>query len=341
MWRQNLSIALNEFLHFVWILFLIVLAVSVLSGLLREFVNTKNVRDKLGLNKKSGVFTGVLLGMLTPFCSASAIPLVMSMISIGTSFSTIVAFIISAPLLNFVVLGIIFVAYGWKTTLFYFLWIFTSAIIVGLIIGKTSIQKDVKTVDKNLLKNLNPEENFESIEDYLDYIIMVNTAYIDGGGENKNDYKISANTIKTEPGLKIRFVKSGVYATSILFHVLPYVFIGALISAVAAVFLPAEIVSNYIGGQNMYAIPLAAAVGIPLYLRIEMAIPFLGIMLGKGMGAGAAIALLIGGTGASLPELTILSSTLKLRAVLIFALAIFVIAASAGFIFQFTGFTFG
>jgi uncharacterized membrane protein YraQ (UPF0718 family) len=340
MLRQNINIALNEFLHFLWILFLIVLAVSVLSGLLREFINTKNIRDKLGLSKKSGVFIGVFLGMLTPFCSASAVPLVMNMISIGTSFSTIVSFIISAPLLNFVVLGIVFVAYGWKITLFYFLWIFVSAVIAGLIIGKTSLQNDVKKIDEKILNNLNPEENFTSIESYLDYVIMTNTAYIDGGEIAKNEQKDTVNTIKNKPNLRIRFVKSGVYATSILFHILPYVFIGALISAVAAIFLPSEIVSNYIGGQSMYAIPLAAAVGIPLYLRIEVAIPLLGVMLGKGMGAGAAIALLIGGTGASLPELTILSSILKLRAVLVFALTVFVIAVSAGFVFQFIGFSF-
>ena len=341
MWQENLNTALNEFLHFLWILFLIVLAVSILTGLLREFINLNKVQDRLGLNKKSGVFTGALMGMFTPFCSASVVPLVMSMISIGTSFSTIVAFLISAPLLNFVVLGIIFVAYGWKVTLFYFLWIFVFAIIAGFIIGKTPIQKDMKKADERLLKNLNPEENFDSVEAYLDYVIKVNTEYIDGKEIARETRQESDTVLKPKPGLKIRFVKSGIYATSLFLHILPYVFIAAIISSVAAVFIPASFVSNYIGGESIYAIPAAAAIAIPVYLRIEMAIPFLGVMLAKGMGTGAAMALLIGGTGASLPELAILSSVLKPRAVAVFAIVVFIIAASAGFVFQYLGYSLG
>jgi len=339
MWQQNLSIALNEFLHFISVILLILLVVSVLTGLLREFVNTNKMQDRLGMNKKSGVFVGALMGMLTPFCSASAVPLVMSMISIGTSFSTIFAFLISAPLLNFVVLGIIFVAYGWKVTLFYFLWVFASAVTVGFIIGKTPIHNDVKKIDEKLLRNLNPEGNFDSIEEYLDYVIKINTEYIDGDDVVVETKQSPASDVKKETSLKIRLAKSGIYATSLFLHVLPYVFVGALLSAVAVVFIPAGVVSHYAGGQSMYAIPLTAAISIPVYLRIEMAIPFIGAMLGKGMGVGAAMALLIGGTGASLPELTILSSYLKPRAVLVFALAVAMIATLSGFAFQFMGFT--
>jgi uncharacterized membrane protein YraQ (UPF0718 family) len=78
------------------------------------------------------------------------------------------------------------------------------------------------------------------------------------------------------------------------------VLVGAVISALSAAYLPSEMVEKYVGGDNWYSIPLAAAIGVPLYLRIEMAIPLLKVLIAKGMGMGAAMALIVGGTGASL-----------------------------------------
>lgn len=338
-WQKNLSLVLNEFWHFTGILFLVIIAVSLFTGFLREFVDQNKLHKKLGLNKKSGVFVGAFLGMLTPFCSASAVPVTMTMIQMGISFSTIFAFQISAPLINFVVLGLIFAAYGWKVTLFYFLWIFSCAVILGSIIGRTKIKNDVKKIDSNLLKNLNTEENFDSIEDYLDYVIQINTAYIDGKDYSSKsagtEKKSTDRSQKIKGNLKIRFTKMFIYSFSIFLNIFPYIIVGAAISAISLVFIPAQYVETFIGSQSSLAIPFAGVIGIPLYLRIEVAIPFLNIMLAKGMGTGAAMALLIGATGDSLPELSILSSSLKPRAIMVFSIAMILIAVLGGYVFQF------
>jgi len=338
LWQENLSLALNEFWHFLSLLFLIILAVSILTGFMREFIDQNKLHKKLGLNKKSGVFVGALLGILTPFCSASAVPVTMTMIQMGTSFSTIFAFQISAPLINFVVLGLIFAAYGWKTTLFYFIWIFSSAVIIGSILGKTKIKNDVKKIDSNLLKNIGTEENFDSIEDYLDYVIEKNTAYIDGKEYNPKStiskFKEKNKLEKDKRKLKFRVTKMLIYSLSIFLNIFPYIIVGAAISAVSLVFLPAEIVEKFIGSESIWAMPFAGVIGIPLYLRIEVAIPFLNVMLSKGMGNGAAMALLIGATGDSLPELSILSSSLKPRAIMAFSISMIIIAVVGGYIFQ-------
>lgn len=115
----------------------------------------------------------------------------------------------------------------------------------------------------------------------------------------------------------------------------PYALIGAAISGIALAFIPNDIVEKYVGDDSWYAIPVAASIGVPLYLRIEMVIPLLNTLLAKGMSMGAAFALLIGGTGASIPELAILSSMLKPKGILAFTLTVLVIAMLGGVLFMF------
>jgi len=342
LWRENLDLAINEFWHFLWILFLIVLGVSILSGIMREFIDQNKLQRKLGLNKKSGVFIGATLGMLTPFCSASSAPIIMNMVEIGTSFSAIFAYVITADLINFVVMGIIFGAFGWKVALFWFLWIFSCAVLSGSIVGKTPIQNDVKVVDPGIIRRLNPEKDFDTIEEYLDYVIAVNTDFIENDDFKTNELDVYENdneVLKTNKAVskKIRITKAIIYSMSIFLNVFPYVLVGAAISAFATVFVPTCYIEKYIGDQSPSAIPIASVIGIPLYMRIEMAIPFLKVLLEKGMGVGAAMALLIGGTGASLAEISVLNISFKPKAILAYVVCMILIAILGGYVFQFIG----
>ena len=123
------------------------------------------------------------------------------------------------------------------------------------------------------------------------------------------------------------------FARALFVQIIPYVLIGAAISGIIAAFIPATLVETYVGNSNLLAIPIAAAIGVPLYLRIEMAIPLLSVLLAKGMSLGAAMALLIGGTGASLPEIAILGSMLKPKAIAAYVLWVFITATLGGFVF--------
>jgi len=123
------------------------------------------------------------------------------------------------------------------------------------------------------------------------------------------------------------------FAWALFKRIIPYVLIGAVISAISAAFLPTEIVEKYVGSDSWYAIPIAAGIGVPLYLRIEMALPLLQVLIAKGMGMGAAMALLIGGTGASLPEIAIISSVLKPKAVVAFVVTVLTLAMIGGRLF--------
>lgn len=351
MLNEQLEIALGEFFHVGWVLVVIIAGISVLTGFVREYIPQEKLQKKLSnQNTFMGSISGASLGILTPFCSASMVPVAMGMIEMSAPFSTVLPFLISAPLCNFVVVGIIFGTFGWKVASIYFLWTFCGAIIAGLTIGRSRVKHQVKNLSE--ISKAKKESKC--------------------GGKQKTTSCCSSNTVKeeccdsnikttqasccSETPISIKQEKpssccgsSNVeskstndkingafrFAFALFKQIIPYAILGAAISGIALAFIPSSIVEKYVGGGSWYAIPFAAIIGVPLYLRIEMAIPLLSTLLAKGMSMGAAVALLIGGTGASLPELAILSSMLKPKGVFVFTCTVLVLAVSGGFLFMF------
>ncbi len=314
MTNEKLLIALEEFWHVTWVLVVIILGISLFTGFVKEFIPQKRFQKKLkNQNLFIGAIMGAALGMLTPFCSASMVPIAMGIIQIGAPFSTVLPFLISAPLCNFVVVGIIWATFGWKIAILYLLWTFLGSVVAGLTIGRSRIQFQVKNISESKSSNKSCK------------MIQVNET------KECSNNRATEKSIETEQKIRnaIRF------AGALSKQIIPYAVIGAAISGIALAYLPSTIVERYVGNDSWYAIPLASAIGVPLYLRIEMAIPLLKTLLMKGMSMGAAIALLIGGTGASLPELAILSSMLKPKGVITFGLTVVLLAMMGGFLFMF------
>ena len=126
------------------------------------------------------------------------------------------------------------------------------------------------------------------------------------------------------------------FALSIFRQMVPYLLFGAAIGAFIYGFLPADWVLEVAGPDNLFAIPLAALIGIPLYIRAETILPIAAVLLEKGMGMGTVATLLIGGAGMSIPEITMLSAIFEKRFVAIFVLMIFVAAVVTGCLLQIT-----
>ena len=243
------------------------------------------------------------------------------MIEMSAPFSTVLPFFISAPLCNFVVVGIIIGVFGLKFGITYFLWTFSCAIVAGLTLGRSRIRFQVKNIGEILAqKAAGAEPNKGSCS----------AEQGESGCSNQDQAEIESNE-----GHKEKAIGALQFAFALFKVIIPYVIVGAVISGVILAFVPNEIVEKYVGNDSWFAIPLAAAISIPLYLRIEMAVPLLITLFSKGMGMGAAAAILISGTGASLPEFAILSSMLKPKGVLAFALTVYVIAVTGGFLFMF------
>lgn len=310
------AIAIDEFLHVGGALVIIIAVVSVLTGIIREYIPQQKLQKKLAKHENRGPLMGALLGTLTPFCSASMVPVVMGMVEMGASMGTIFGFLISAPLCNFVVIGLILATFGLKVTAIYIAVTLGGAILAGYVIGLTPLRTQIRQ------HTAPTAASCSSLP--AGACGAVSAPSVSCGGEPL------AGTVVSH-GDRIR--SSLPFAFALFKRIIPYVLIGAVISAISAAFLPADVVEKYVGSDNWYAIPVAAVIGVPLYLRIEMAIPLLQVLIAKGMGMGAAMALLIGGTGASLPEIAIISSVLKPKAVMAFVVTVVVLAMAGGGIF--------
>ncbi|MGJ8759563.1 MAG: permease [Polaribacter sp.] len=319
--NEKFNLALEEFIHVGVVLIFIIALVSIFTGLIRAFIPQEKLQKKLSKTGKYGGLMGALIGIPTPFCSASMVPVSMGMIEMGAPFSMVFSFLLAAPLANFVVVGFIFGVFGWEVALVYFLIVFIGAVLIGTLAGKTSLKNEVKRI------NLTPSTLSSTCTPQ-----PINTQDCNSNNQSETYSKTSCNqTNTTNPKLK----EALTFAWALFKRIFPYVLVGALISAVSAVFVPDAWVEKYLGNDSPLAIPIAATVGIPLYLRIEMAIPILNALIVKGMSMGAAMALIIGGTGASLPEIAIISSMLKTKAIIAFVLSVMTMAIVGGFIFYF------
>ena len=344
---ERLSMALGEFWHVGSVLFILIAAISVITGFVREYIPQEKLQKHLKNQPPvKGAVMGAALGILTPFCSASMVPVAMGMIEMSAPFSTVFPFLITAPLSNFVVVGMIFGTFGFKVAVFYFVWTFGCAIIAGLTIGRSKVKNQVKSIDEITAQNKEQTNTCGAKKGKKKSgccggtVFTVSNCCDEAVIEPEQDCCASVSSCGCQApsasgsphmekaGNALRF-------GWVLFkRIIPYVLLGAAISGLAVAYIPNEIVAKYVGNGSWYAIPLAAAIGVPLYLRIEMAIPLLSVLLTKGMSMGAAMALLIGGTGASAPELAILSSMLKPKGLVVFVLTMFTIATVGGFLFM-------
>jgi len=116
--------------------------------------------------------------------------------------------------------------------------------------------------------------------------------------------------------------------------VLLFLLIGVGIGAIIYGYLPQEFVLKYAGGKSLFAIPIAAIIGIPLYIRTETAIPIGLALMQKGMSIGAVIALIIGGAGMAIPEMTMLASIFRKQTVAAIVAAVFFTAVISGYAFN-------
>lgn len=347
--RENLKLAFDEFVHVGVALFFIIALVSILTGFIRAYIPQDKLQKRLSKTGKFSGLMGALLGIPTPFCSASMVPVSMGMLEMGAPLAMVFSFLLSAPLANFVVVAFIFAVFGLKVAFIYFLIVFIGAVVFGTIIGKTSLINQVKVIgSKSKIKDCSNNQSKISncevptstsnnttcfapqvcCDEKLNQNLCTSMPTISACATTSNSSYFQISAIKNK---KTREALD--FAWSLFKRIMPYVFIGAVISAISVVFVPDTFVEKYLGNDNPLAIFLAAIIGVPLYLRIEMAIPLLSVLIGKGMSMGAAMALLIGGTGASLPEIAIVSSMLKPKAVVAFVGSIVVIAIIGGFIF--------
>lgn len=276
---------LAEALHFfiydtvkIWFLLLtIIFAVS----FLRTWVNTEYVRAHLqGKSSLYGHVGASLFGIITPFCSCSAIPLflgfIQARIPIGVTFS----YLISAPMNNEIAIAMLFGIFGWKVTSIYILFGLSVAIIGGWLIGKLNMEKEI-------LLEVKPMEG-----------------------------ELEASLVKLT--LKQRSKEAWSYTLDIFKKIYLYVMIGVGVGAWIHGYIPTDFIARYTGEGNPFAVILAVLMGIPMYSNAAGVMPLVEVLTSKGMLLGTALSFMMAVTALSLPEALILKKIISLKLIALF-----------------------
>ncbi|HFU74201.1 MAG TPA: permease [Helicobacteraceae bacterium] len=272
----HLGEAINFFIYDTLKIWFLLITIIFVVSYLRTHFNTEYVRAHLqGKSQLYGNVLAALFGIITPFCSCSAIPLflgfIQARIPIGVTFS----FLISSPMNNEIAIALLFGLFGWKVTAIYIGFGLLVAIAGGYIIGRLNMEKYV-------LMDVKPME-----------------------GE-LDDVKITLT-------MKERVKEAYVYTRDIFKEIYLYVVIGVAIGAFIHGYIPADFIAKYAGAENPFAVLVAVIMGIPMYSNAAGVMPLVEVLSGKGMLLGTALSFMMAVTALSLPEAMILKKILHVR----------------------------
>jgi uncharacterized membrane protein YraQ (UPF0718 family) len=298
--QQMIFDTLNMFTFLAVELTVLFLLISYLVGVLQLYIPPEKIQRILSSKNGKGYIIAGFLGAITPFCSCSTIPFLKGLLRAKAGFGTMMVFLFASPLLNPIIIGLFAVTFGLKVTLFYFAVAMGVSISAGYLLEKLGFEKYIK-----------PQ------------------AYITP--ENKSCASNCANNaIPVSKWAKIW------HNTWVDFKkVLPYLIGGIALGSIIYGFMPTEFVASVANENNPFAVPIAAVIGIPLYIRAEAVIPLSAALAAKGMGLGAVMALIIGSAGASLTEVILLKSIFKNQMIMAFLTVILSMAIGAGYLYSY------
>ncbi|MDC9592558.1 permease [Xenorhabdus sp. IM139775] len=305
------------------------IGISLLVGILQRHISPAKVEALLSANRKRGYFLAAALGSITPFCSCSTIPMLKGLIRARAGFGPMMVFLFSSPLLNPIIVVLLVVTFGPTLTAIYVL----SALLVSLGAGWLL---QVLGFERYIRREEAP--NCGTAGSCCDVKPAISNSC-----ESTATSCCSATQIASQPASCCDSRSAKVDRPTSRYNglwqevwsdfkgVLPYLFIGIAIGSVIYGYVPTNLLERYAGSDNPFAIPVAAVIGVPLYIRAEALIPLSAALMAKGVSAGAILALIIGSAGASLTELILLRSLFTLKLLVAFVTVIFVMAIIAGY----------
>ena len=285
-------------------LFGLFIGISFIVALLQIYISQDRIKRILTTPKKGlNSVLGALLGSVTPFCSCSTIPVLVGLFKSGAPFCGAISFLLTSPILNPAIITLMLAFFGIKATVVYSIFTFVFAVIMGLILDMAGFEKEIKNVT------------------------------VKGGHGDGVSWETLQGTFWQK---QMQAFKLSLKDAFVLFRgVVLFLLLGAGIGAFIYEFIPTELLANFAGASNLWAVPVAAVVGIPMYIRTETMIPIASILISKGVAPGVMIALILGGAGASIPEVSLLSSIFKKKMVIAFVLCIFAVSVITGYVFNF------
>ena len=289
------------------------LVISFLVGLINQKLPAEKIQRLLGERKGRGYITAAGLGAVTPFCSCSTIPMLIGLLKARAGFGPTMTFLFTSPLLIPIVIALFIPVLGLQVTLWYAALALVTSILAGWLLHRLGFERYIRP---EMLSSGNG--GCES--------------GCDSSCESEAEQSYYGTQVKKEPSI---WQKAWQESWSLFRSMLPYMLVAMLIGAFVHGFVPADFFAEVASSDNPAAVPLAALIGIPLYIRVTALLPLVGSFVAKGVSLGAIIALVIGSGGASLPEVILLKRLFYWPLLIAFLTVIFTMAVMGGFAFNY------
>lgn len=338
-------------------LIVLFLAISYIVGVLQEFLTPEKIQTILSSKNGKGYVVAALLGSITPFCSCSTIPFLKGLLRARAGFGPMMVFLFASPLLNPVIIGLFVVTFGVKVTLFYFGIAMFVSVTAGYVLEKLGFERYVKQEAYQAASEVSNcgtscEDNKSakisssscgastksgSSDNLCTSTMIATSCSTDQDAEAKVTSINSDGTACCDYGKAVnqysRWLRIWLSTWNDFKQVFPYLMVGVLLGSFIYGFIPTDLIAKHAGAGVWYAIPIAAVIGIPLYIRAEAVIPLSAALVSKGMALGSVMALIIGSAGASLTEVILLKSIFRNQMIVAFLVVILGMAIGAGYLY--------
>ena len=294
----RLSGALEFFIYDTIKIFLLLSVIIFVVSIIRSYFPPERTKRILSHKREFiGNILAALLGIVTPFCSCSAVPLFIGFVEAGVPLGVTFSFLISSPMVNEVAVVLLWGLFGWKIALIYLGTGLLVAIIAGIVIGKLKLEKWVE-----------------------EYVYKIKS--------------LAAAADIAKQAFRDRLVYARENTTDILKKVWAYVLVAVGIGGFIHGYVPEDFLVRYAGPQNPFGVPVAVALGVPLYSNAAGVIPIVYALMEKGMSMGTVLAFMMAVTALSLPEMIILRKVLKIKLLAVFVSIMTVTIIGVGYLFN-------
>jgi uncharacterized membrane protein YraQ (UPF0718 family) len=295
---SHLGGALQFFLYDTPKVLLLLTGIVFVMGMVNSYFTPERTRALLaGRTEGAANVMAASLGIVTPFCSCSAVPLFIGFVQAGVPLGVTFSFLIAAPMVNEVALTLLFGLFGWKIAALYLGLGLTVAIVAGWVIGRLKMEPH--------------------LEDWV---------------RNMPHVTVSADVAALSLGERIRAGFTAV--REIVGKVWPYILAGIAIGAGIHGYVPADFMASFMGKDAWWAVPLAVLIGVPMYTNAAGVIPIVQALLAKGAALGTVLAFMMSVIALSAPEMIILRKVLKPRLIATFVGVVATGILLVGFVFN-------
>ncbi|MFN8446154.1 MAG: permease [Caldilineaceae bacterium] len=295
----HLGDAVAFFLYDVPKILLLLTGMIFVVSTVRTFFSVERTRQLLG-GKRQGVgnLLAALLGVVTPFCSCSAVPLFIGFVESGIPLGVTFSFLIAAPMVNEIALGMLFGMFGWQVAALYMSTGLVIAVVAGLVIGR------IPRIETG-------------VEDFVWQV------------------KVGQTTSReAAPTWTERFATAWQSTREIVHKVWIYVVVGIAVGAAIHGYIPADALAGILGKEAWWSVPLGVVIGVPMYSNAAGIIPVVHALMEKGAALGTVLAFMMSVVALSLPEMIILRRVLKLRLIALFVGVVAVGIVLTGYLFN-------